>query len=151
MKALFLLATMVVVTFFRRLFTRRADGLDAFRRNYAADGLPPVSPEQRRDMATFGRCIACGLCDRGEGARIASSRGAYRGMMEIVLSASRSMPDFAATALSLAHVPDEVLIEKEGICPTGVPFRTIASFVRDKAGRARVSLAAAPPSRPPGS
>ena len=49
-------------------------------------------------MERFGRCIACGLCDRGEGARIARSGGAYRGLMELVLASSRSMPDFAAAA-----------------------------------------------------
>jgi hypothetical protein len=84
-------------------------------------------------MTAFGRCIACGLCDRGEADRIARSGGAYRGVMALVLAASRSMPDFRAAAYSFSFVPDEVLAEKERICPTGVPFRDIARFVRDKA------------------
>jgi hypothetical protein len=69
----------------------------------------------------------------GEGQRIGASRGAYAGVMSIVLASSRSMPDFDAAVLALDHVPDAVLAEKEGVCPTGVPFREIAAFVRAKA------------------
>jgi hypothetical protein len=50
------------------------------------------------------------------------------------------MPDFAAAARGFAHVPDSVLQEKERICPTGVPFREIARFVRDKSREARFSM-----------
>lgn len=133
-KALWLLTLALLRTLLRLLFGRRArDGIAAFRANYDADGLPPVSAEERAKLATFSRCIACGLCDRGEGSRIAASGGAYRGTMALVLAASRSMPDFRAAAYSFSFVPDEVLAEKERICPTGVPFREIARFVRDKA------------------
>ena len=143
LKALFLLAFALIKTAFRRLF-RRTDGLRAFRDNYAADGLAPVTAEQRAMMADFGRCIACGLCDRGESERIARSSGAYPGVMQLVLAASRSMPDFGAAAIGFAHVPDDVLAEKEAICPTHVPMRKIARFVKEKASEARVSLPAAP-------
>jgi hypothetical protein len=137
-KALWLLAFALVKTVIRRLFTRRRDGLRAFRDNYAADGLAPVTPEQRSALETFGRCIACGLCDRGESARIARSNGAYNGVMELMLAAGRSMPDFGAAALSFAHVPEEVLVEKESLCPTSVPMRAIANFVRAKASESRL-------------
>jgi hypothetical protein len=124
----------------RRALGGGRDGLRAFRENYASDGLAPVTADQRAAMADFGRCIACGLCDRGESARIARSAGAYRGVMEAILAASRSMPDYAAAAQSFSHVPDSVLAEKELLCPTSVPMRKIAAFVRDKASEARVSL-----------
>jgi hypothetical protein len=143
LKALFLLAFALIRTVLRRLFIRRADGLGRFRDNYAADGLAPLTAEQRATMQTFGGCIACGLCDRGESERIAKSGGAYPGVMQLILAASRSMPDFGAAAVGFAHVPDEVLAEKELICPTEVPMRKIAKFVKDKAGEARVSLSIA--------
>ena len=143
LKALFLLAFALIKTVLRRIF-RRTDGLGAFRDNYAADGLAPLTPAQRAMMSEFGRCIACGLCDRGESERIARSSGAYSGVMQLMLAASRSMPDFGAAAVGFAHVSDEVLAEKELICPTHVPMRKIAKFVRDKAGEARVSLPVAP-------
>ena len=134
LKAILLLAVYLVKTVFRRVFTNRKSGIAAFRANYDADGLPPVTPAEREVMPTFSGCIACGLCDRGESGRIAASGGAYRGVMALVLAGSRSMPDYRAAAYSFSFVPDEVLAEKELICPTQVPFRAIARFVRDKAG-----------------
>ncbi len=132
-KALFLLAGALIWTLLRRLFGRSRHGIAAFRANYDADGLPPVSATERAEMADFQRCIACGLCDRGETERIAASGGAYRGVMALVLSAARSMPEYRAAAYSFSFVPPEVLEEKERICPTRVPFRRLATFVRDKA------------------
>lgn len=130
---MWLLGWALVTTLLRRVFTRRKSGIAHFRANYDADALPPVSPEERVAMAEFGRCIACGLCDRGEAKRIAASGGEYRGVMPLVLAASRSMPDYGSAARSFRHVPDDVLAEKERICPTRVPFRRLARFVRDKA------------------
>jgi hypothetical protein len=132
-KALWLLAWALIGTLFRRAFGGGASGLAAFRENYDADGLPPVTELERERMSEFQRCIACGLCDRGEAGRIRQSGGAYRGVMPLVLAGSRSMPDFRAAAYSFSFVSDEVLAEKERICPTGVPFRALAEFVRAKA------------------
>jgi hypothetical protein len=133
LKALILLALSLLQTVLRRVFTRSKLGIGAFRQNYDADHLPPVSTEERALMPAFSRCIACGLCDRGEASRIAASGGAYRGLMALVLSGSRSMPDYRAAAYSFSFVDDDVLAEKEAICPTNVPFRALARFVRDKA------------------
>ncbi len=108
-------------------------GLALFHDNYDADRLPPVDPEERERMAGFSRCIACGRCDLGEAGRIGASNGAYPGLMTLVLASSRSMPDFDAAALAFDHVPGDVLASKETICPTGVPFRQLAEFVRSKA------------------
>jgi succinate dehydrogenase/fumarate reductase-like Fe-S protein len=118
-------------------------GLPLFHENYDADRLPPVAPAERAELARFSRCIACGRCDVGEAERIARSRGAYPGLMAVALASSRSMPDFDAAALALDHVPEEVLAEKEEVCPTGVPFRDLARFVRAKAALTR-ALPASP-------
>jgi len=120
-KAIVLLAFALLRTLLRLLFRRGRRGIAAFRQNYDADGLPPVTASEREQMPAFGRCIACGLCDRGEGQRIARSGGAYRGVMSLVLSASRSMPDYRAAAYSVSFISDEELAEKERICPVAVP------------------------------
>jgi len=140
LKAILLLAWALLRTVVRRTFGKRIDGIARFRENYDADRLPPVSPDEREELCEFGRCIACGLCDRGEAARVAASGGRYRGVMPLMLAASRSMPDFHAAAMSFSHVPDEVLAEKERICPTRVPMRKIARFVRAKAEELTRSL-----------
>jgi hypothetical protein len=139
LKAAWFLALALLQTLLRRVFTRHRNGIAMFRANYANDGLAPVTVEQREAMSGFGKCVACGVCDRGEGERIARSAGAYSGVMFLMLSASRSMPDFAAAARGFACVPDDVLAEKEGVCPARVPMRRIAAFVREKSSEARVS------------
>ena len=131
--ALCLLALAMVRTLLRRLAGEKR-GLAAFRRQYAADALPPVSAEERAQMPAFGRCIACGLCDRGEAERIAASGGAYPGVMGLVLAGARSMPDFRAAAVGFRWVPAAVLAEKERVCPAAVPIGRIAEFVVSKAG-----------------
>jgi len=132
-KALFLLGLALLKTLLLRVFSRGGHGIAKFRENYDADGLPPVTPEERAGMNDFQRCVACGLCDRGEAARIARSGGAYRGVMALVVAGSRSMPEFRAAAYGFSFVPDEVLAEKELVCPVRIPFRRVAAFVRDKA------------------
>ncbi|MGC4088383.1 MAG: hypothetical protein QM756_10875 [Polyangiaceae bacterium] len=150
-KALWLLAFALVSTLLRRAFSQKGTGLAAFRANYDADGLPPLTPAERERMPGFQRCIACGLCDRGEAERMAASGGAYRGVMALVLNGSRSMPDFRAAAYSFSFVSEAVLAEKELLCPTGVPFREIARFVKDKADAVGgpLPLPARVPSLPP--
>jgi hypothetical protein len=132
LKAWLLLTIALLSSLVRRLFGKRT-GIAAFRRAYDADGLPPVTVNERADFPSFSRCVACGLCDRGESERIAASGGAYRGVMSLMLSASRSMPEFRAAAYSLSFVTDDVLAEKEQLCPADVPMRKIASFLRAKA------------------
>lgn len=142
-KALMLLAFALLRTLWRRFTGPPVDGLARFRSNYAEDGLSAVSERDRAEMATFGRCIACGRCDRGDAARATSAPGHYRGTMGLVLAASRSMPDYRAAALQFSRLSERDLEEKEALCPTGVPFRRIARFVNSHAALARVSLPAA--------
>jgi hypothetical protein len=122
-------------------------GLADFRRSYAADRVPPVSPEERRELPSLGGCIACGLCDVGEGARIAAAGGVYAGVMDLMLASSRSMPDYDAAVRSFDAVGDDRLAELEGRCPTQVPMRRVAAFVRAKAAEVAASPA---PADPPG-
>lgn len=137
-KALLLLGWSFIVTLVRRLVgSNKNIGIAQFQANYAADRLPPVSPSERESLGSFGGCIACGRCDLGEAQRIYNSAGEYRGVMQLMLGASRSMPDFQAASKSFAHIPDAVLAQKEPLCPARVPMRQIAQFVRDKAEEQR--------------
>jgi hypothetical protein len=130
--ALLLLAWALVRSLLAPLFgTRR--GLRDFRQSYAADRVPPISPDERRALPAFGGCIACGLCDVGEGAAMVRSGGAYAGVMDLMLASSRSMPDYDAAVRSFDAVGDERLAALETRCPTRVPMRRIAAFVRAKA------------------
>lgn len=142
-RSLWLLATAFFKVQIRRLFGRKT-GLPVFEANYGPDRLPALTPREQAQLPQFSGCIACGLCDRGEGSRIAASRGAYPGVMQLVLSSTRSFPDFDAAALAFQHVPDGVLAAKEPICPTGVPFVALARFVRAKAADTARALVVVP-------
>ncbi len=134
--ALLLLAWALVRSLLAPLLgTRR--GIEAFRKSYAPDGLPPLSQAERAQMPAFSRCIACGLCDVGEGTRMARSAGRYAGVMDLMLASSRSMPDYDAAVASFEAVGDDRLAELEAICPTRVPMRRVAAFVRAKAAEAK--------------
>jgi hypothetical protein len=113
------------------LGTRR--GLAEFRKSYAADRLPPLTPDERTVLPQITGCIACGLCDVGEGARMARSAGVYAGVMDLMLASSRNMPDFDAAARSFEAVGNERLAQLEARCPVRVPMRKVATFVRAKA------------------
>jgi hypothetical protein len=130
--ALLILAWALVRSLLAPLLGARR-GLADFRRSYAADRLPPVAADERRYMHELSRCIACGLCDAGEGARIARSHGKFAGVMDLMLASSRSMPDYDAAARSFEAIGDERLSELEARCPVRVPMRKLASFVRGKA------------------
>lgn len=108
-------------------------GLPQFRASYAKDRVPPVSPGERREIGRLGGCVACGLCDVGEGARIVASKGRYAGVMDLMLASSRSMPDYDAAARSFEAVSDERLAELEALCPARVPMRATKRFVLAKA------------------
>jgi hypothetical protein len=131
-RAFVILAWATLRTVVAPLFGARR-GLAAFRQSYARDRLVAVDADERRALSSFGGCIACGLCDVGEGARAAASGGVYAGVMDLVLASSRSMPDFDVAARSFEAVGDERLAKLEARCPTRVPMRRIAAFVRAKA------------------
>ena len=134
-----LAAIVLAVALVRVLFARMAGaftGIQLFRANYGPDRLPAVTPREREVMPSFSGCFGCGRCDLGEGERMRSSRGAYPGLMALVLASSRSMPDFDAAARGFAFVPIEVLKEKRRCCPAEIPFDTLGSFVLAKAAEA---------------
>jgi hypothetical protein len=143
LRAGLLLAWALTRTVLGNLFGLRR-GLPEFQASYA--GLPPLSPAERRALPLFSGCIACGLCDIGEGARAAASGGVYAGVMDLMLASSRGMPDFDAAVQSFDAVGDARLAELEARCPVRVPMRQVAAFVRAKAGE---GVKAAPPTGRP--
>ena len=130
--AVLILAWALVKTLLWPLFgTRR--GLSAFQQSYEKkEGLLAIDAGERKTLRTFSRCVACGRCNVGEASRVIASKGAYAGVMDLVLASSRSMPDFAAAARSFDAVDDARLAELERVCPTGVPMRAIKAFVLSK-------------------
>lgn len=135
--AAIVLATALVRVLFERM-SGALTGIRLFLMNYGPDRLPAIAPGERDEMPAFSRCFACGRCDVGEGERMRASRGAYPGLMALVLASSRSMPDYDAAMRGFAFVPADVLRAKRRACPADVPFEDLARFVRDKASEVAV-------------
>jgi hypothetical protein len=131
--ALFLLAKALLKTILKRIFGHGLGGLALFEANFEAEHLSKVDAVERAELPSFSRCIACGRCNRGDGARIARSHGAYPGTMSLMLASSRSLPDFPVASEALRWISDEELAEKELLCPVLVPMRRVAAFIRARA------------------
>ncbi len=127
--AALILAWALVKTLLAPFFGARR-GLREFEQSYAKKGgLIELGEGDRRELPTFGRCIACGRCNVGDASRIVASKGAFAGVMDLVLASSRSIPDFAVAARSFEAIDDAHLAELELTCPTEVPMRVIRAFV----------------------
>jgi succinate dehydrogenase/fumarate reductase-like Fe-S protein len=127
--AAFILAWALVKTLLAPLFGARR-GLREFEASYRTKGgLVELAEEDRKELPTFGRCIACGRCNVGDASRIVASKGAFGGVMDLILASSRSMPDFAVAARSFEAIDDARLANLERTCPTAVPMRAIRAFV----------------------
>lgn len=132
-KSLVLLAVSLLIALLRQLLPRHATGAQRFRDFYRADRVHALSAEDGALLARAHGCIACGVCDRGESERIALSQGAYPGVMQLVLSATRATPDFVHAAAAFARLSETELLAKEASCPTHVPIAALARFVQSKA------------------
>jgi hypothetical protein len=128
--AFVLLAWAFVLMLLKRVWGRGPRGLALFEANFAAEHLTGLGAQERAELPTYDRCVACGLCNQGDGPRITASAGAYPGTMGLMLASSRSMPDFVAARDALRFISDDELAAKETLCPAAVPMRRIAAFIR---------------------
>lgn len=129
--ALWLLGWSFLATLLRvylRLGRRR--GYDAFLELYREDGLRPLNDDDRRTLSGAGRCIACARCERGDHVVRARRGPGYPGLMSLVLSASRSSPDFVHGAAGWSALTAVELQRREALCPVGVPIAQLALLVR---------------------
>lgn len=117
LRVVFVLAWALVRTLISRLFGART-GLALFRENYAADRLPPATPEERA-LPSLSGCIGCGLCGAAA--------------MDLALASSRATIDADAGVVGLAALDDETLAAGEAVCPTHVPLLAVARLTRARA------------------
>ena len=122
--------------FARRLLARLLwpqRGLLRFRASYEREGLFALEREEQQAVAAMSRCIACGICDAHFGAYERISRTALRGPSDLVLSQSRSLPDWEALAVPLAQLERGDLETIERLCPARIPLARIAGVAKKRA------------------
>lgn len=132
--ALAVLGMALVKTLLSR-WSREQSALNAFAEAYGSEGLLAVSLDERKVLDRAGRCTGCGRCDAQEGARIAASAGAYRGISYFMQSGVRSMSDYRLAAKQVECVPEVALRLAEAACPYGVPIVELSNLVRTHAAR----------------
>ena len=113
----------------RRLPGRRsaADGESVLYDTYRAEGIVPLTPEEREALPALSGCIGCGLCALAAGrlgtVRLPDLASAYLRPYALLAGASGdvegSEPDLSAASAA---------------CPVGVPLEGVAAMVRRLAG-----------------
>jgi succinate dehydrogenase/fumarate reductase-like Fe-S protein len=117
----------------KRLFRRDTrSGKERFLANYASEGLVPLTNEDRKVLRGAARCIHCGLCDAYDAALSTLPRTVYEGASLLPIAYSRATPDLPRARTALSRLNDAHLTDAERVCPTGVPLRELARYLRRK-------------------
>lgn len=132
MKALGNLAFRFWMHVFRRAVRkpREGEGLAAFKRNYAADRLEPLTAAERLLLLDAQRCINCGTCTSVCPVADPVRDGFYRGPDSITTALTRSFPDFGAARDAVYNCTQcgRCAIE----CPRGIDIPALILAARRK-------------------
>lgn len=99
-----------------------AGGYGRVRALYAADGLLPLTAEERAQMPAMSRCINCGICDLVAGRLGAAS------LPDLSSAYLRPLPLLAVVGADLNGEAD--LAAAARACPTGVPLPELAATIK---------------------
>ncbi len=117
----------------RQLFSRdERTGRQRFLDNYAPEGLLPTSSQERALLHEASRCIHCGLCDAYDPTLSSLPRTVYDGVSLLPVSYARATPDMPRARAAILAIRPEDLTRAEAVCPTRVPLRRIAAYLKDK-------------------
>lgn len=119
-------------------------GLARFLGAYGPEGLFPLERQEKDVVASLSRCIACGACDVRFDAYGRVARDTLRAPSDLVLAASRSLPEWAALAAPIAELERGDLVALEAVCPARIPFRDVVRVARARAASQRELRAGIP-------
>lgn len=136
------LAWNLVLHLCKRPFQSRGEGYRLFLENYAEEGLLPLSREDKDRLASYSRCVNCGLCDAVCPALIELPREKFPGPSYLVTTLTRSLPEMRVADLDFSRC--ESCRECERACPTRVPLQDAFQFIKFQAQRLRSLPAPSP-------
>lgn len=117
----------------RLLFDRdERPGKQRFLANYAPEGNLPTTVEDRRVLAGASRCIHCGLCEPFDQMLTQLPRTQYDGASLLPMVYARAMPGLQHAREAIQAIDPEKLARSEAVCPTRVPLRSIARWLKVK-------------------
>lgn len=133
--------------FAKRLLVRTflpGRGLARFLGAYGPEGLFPLEEDEKDVVASLSRCVACGACDARFDAYGRIARNTLRAPSDLVLAASRSLPEWDALAAPIAELERGDLVALEAVCPGRVPFRDVVRIAKRRSASQRDIRAAVP-------
>lgn len=138
LKAMLYLGYRAVLAHPLKMLRRRGSGLDRFRAAYVAEGLAPVTAEDRAIALAAQECISCGLCEAGCALAGADPSVRALGLHAAFRLYGRGPQELPLAAGALAACAG--CAGCDALCPTGVPISRVVTHL---ASRAR-AMAAAP-------
>lgn len=108
-------------------------GLARFLGAYGPEGLFPLEIEEKTAVSSLSRCVGCGACDARFDAYGRVARTTLRAPSELVLAASRSLPEWDALAAPLAELERGDLAALEAVCPARIPFQDVVRVAKKRA------------------
>jgi len=119
-------------------------GLTRFLGAYGPEGLYPLEAEEKAVVASLSRCIACAACDARFDAYDRVARNTLRAPSDLVLAASRSLPEWDALAAPIAELERGDLDALEAVCPARIPFRDLVRVAKKRAASQQEARARLP-------
>lgn len=117
----------------RKLFDNdERPGKVRFLANYAPEGNIPTSLEDRAVLRGASRCIHCGLCEAYDNELSKLPRTLYDGAALIPVALTRASPDLPRARQLLSRLDPSLLASAEAVCPTRVPLRDLAAYLKRK-------------------
>lgn len=117
----------------RKLFSRdERTGKRRFLANYAPEGNLPTSTEDLAVLRGASRCIHCGLCEAYDQALSVLPRTVYGGASALPVAYTRATPGLPHARKVIERLDEAQLARAEAVCPTRVPLREIARYLKRK-------------------
>lgn len=125
---------LIVHPFHRLMQGKSRRGPAAFLKNYAHEGLIPVSASEREQLPQFMKCVGCGLCDAVCPLVGKLDRRDFAGPSIVALAWTRATPDLAVVAGTLKHLPADCgsCTKCVDICPPRVPLLDLFAYANRK-------------------
>jgi succinate dehydrogenase/fumarate reductase-like Fe-S protein len=140
----------VVHPLHRLMQGRSRQGPKAFLKNYAHEGLVPISVEEREQLPSFMKCVGCGLCDAVCPLVGKLDRRDFAGPSLVALAWTRATPDLGVVASTLKHLPADCgsCTKCVDICPPRVPLLDLFAYANRKLGEVQAAKAGVLPNPP---
>jgi len=120
-------------------FRQKGEGARDFLERFGQEGLSPWSVRDKERIASFSRCINCGLCDAACASVGVLPRQEFPGPSMLLTTLTRSFPRIDPPSWDLALC--EGCRQCESFCPTRVPIVQALEFIREKSqGSARATV-----------